>query len=1131
MNEAPEFRVFLSHRGGDETNKEVMKNIKTKLENVGITAFVDAYDLHSAKGPPPENIIRALKNAEVVVFLMSPQFWTSQYCIKELEIAQESEKKMLFIMPGSISNMDEKALEAGQESKWKAVKKNHTLMESLNSNVEFNTAFSLMNFFFSKSRTILNQNNVFVCLTQENQNAIELRSMMNCSSYSENRWADTRLRAAIEVPQLDPKFGDMFFDSTNLVFFTFRTGDNSLPVYDSNSEGIRWWNVELTRILEENKYEIKKLDYWLTCLDVTKERLGNFLSCEKCEKELCRRCLTGVFELSDGPSRDLLSKLERLQTESSPGRKGITVYQLEKVETYKEFSSRFAHQYAPRGDGEAADSDGVKVRLYCTQGLVHRAKDILTVTDKTDLQQKARDFAGINEGNIELHTHSGVGSSSIDELFDFSKREKGVNPVFVTLKNVPRPDKLMSAFLKCASIPLHVITGLRAYGAAITKIASGSIIIHLEGSEVALKSVEDEVVPMLGKSATFTYIEGNKEMPGPEPALGHVETPELGESATFTGNREGSKEMPSDLGQCDGSQESMQVDNQGHFFLSASQDLDQDIYSDVDVTGERVKNLLKGTRFEKCEWEKDMAVAFLLGDTSQPETEEARQSLQDDIQKVNEIGELSESPKTCRAAILIRICWRMICRESQFIELKEHFDEENIKKFFRPGPKTIKIIMQGGKTLRGMLLHPLFFAGVRGQPIALFGHTVVSQVRRDLSDQVLWLQKIYHRTVYQHAKKHIGGESNEWLPEVLFFSIYGKGRQDGTLFAKKINTKDPIDPRVYSMQVWYNIWGGSGETVSKMVGLMDAVKSNSTQWNHITDEDEDRKLSLDNIYAVVDEAHLVFGANKFHMDLEMHRDRIQANLVRITATDLSIQIHNFLKMDESPVVELMPAAPSFHCLRTNYDDQSIVKYEERDILDMDYDEGSTRVFEKSREYKFSFEYFLPERKRELVSLEPSEWCQDDSGLSETDKKTLESLLWTTNTLVELTNPTKHKQRTGDFFSITPKSILLHNGFVSGFGTSRSCNHAHVMFAKFFVAQCVKHIAEFAEPKSNDSDLQKRFRNGSKMAWVLAFPEYMTSKLLEDDRYPPVFCNKIAHEYLKKNNGKLLKKFEQVCTHS
>lgn len=569
------------------------------------------------------------------------------------------------------------------------------------------------------------------------------------------------------------------------------------------------------------------------------------------------------------------------------------------------------------------------------------------------------------------------------------------------------------------------------------------------------------------------------------------------------------------------------------FPFSQSHDLSDDLDSEHGQQNsiklvEKVKDVLENTYFETCEWNDEQAEAFLLSKI--PENEDEEQALQEDVEKVSRIGELSKAPKTCRSAIMIRICWRMICKESQFIELREHFDDENVQNYFRPGPKTIKIIMQGGKTLRGMLLHPLFFAGVRGQPIILFGHSVVNQVRRDLSSQVEWLQKIYKRTVYQDAKSSMRPNRNNcWLPKELFFSVYSRGTGDGDR-PHSVRLKQLMDPRESLMQVWFNIWGGSGETVSKMCTMMEGLKGK--YMNDESDYEEHRTLCLKDLYVVVDEAHLVFGTNKFHQDLEFHRDKIGKNLVWITATDLSIKIKSFLHKEHTMLVELMPAAPSFHCLKTTYDSSAIEGYEQRDILDMEYNQGAASDLQKRHKSRFPYDNFVPKANRDNVNNEnPNTWEEEESFLKEKDQKTLRSVLWTANTLASLARPVLTND--GQIARLAPKSILLHNGFISGpsDSKSRSCNHAHVLFSKFFIAECAEQIRLFAESEKtvgHNKELELRIRKGSRKAWALAFPEYMSSRLLEDDRYPSVFCNMEVLDYLEKNDTKMHDMFKETC---
>lgn len=82
--------VFISHRG---TQKErYALPLKTMLEESGVTTFVDERNLQPGEEADPK-MEGQLRGATLVVFLLTPDFLGSSFCMTELQWALEQREK------------------------------------------------------------------------------------------------------------------------------------------------------------------------------------------------------------------------------------------------------------------------------------------------------------------------------------------------------------------------------------------------------------------------------------------------------------------------------------------------------------------------------------------------------------------------------------------------------------------------------------------------------------------------------------------------------------------------------------------------------------------------------------------------------------------------------------------------------------------------------------------------------------------------------------------------------------------------------------------------------------------------------------------------------------------------------
>jgi hypothetical protein len=266
--------------------------------------------------------------------------------------------------------------------------------------------------------------------------------------------------------------------------------------------------------------------------------------------------------------------------------------------------------------------------------------------------------------------------------------------------------------------------------------------------------------------------------------------------------------------------------------------------------------LVQGTYFddktlaEDDKWDEESANVMMLFD---------RATFQNELTDLQKVAELRKAPNTRAAYILLRILWRMTCLEPELEELRE-LGNEVVRKYLTPGAKRIECIMQGGKTLKGMLLHSCWSAGLEHKPVLLFGHSGATQANRDLTSQVRWLQSIYESRVYEPANAARGARtepSQRWLPRKLVISSWRQGlAQDTSTVGNAL--KALMDPRTGEVQVWFNMWPGAASTPSMALEHMRTL--------HLGEAD---------MYAVVDEAHLRCGGNAFHKDLRRLMDRFR----------------------------------------------------------------------------------------------------------------------------------------------------------------------------------------------------------------------------------------------------------------
>jgi hypothetical protein len=568
---------------------------------------------------------------------------------------------------------------------------------------------------------------------------------------------------------------------------------------------------------------------------------------------------------------------------------------------------------------------------------------------------------------------------------------------------------------------------------------------------------------------------------------------------------------------------------------------------------------------EDDKWNEESANVMMLFDLS-----EFKKELPD----LRKAAMLREAPRTRAAYILLRILWRMTCTEPELEELRD-LNNEVVRKYLAPGAKRIECIMQGGKTLKGMLLHSCWSAGLQHKPVLLFGHSGATHVHRDLTSQVGWLQSIYKSRVYEPAKAAwergaaaMTKPSERWLPDKLVISSWRLGlAQDTSTVGKAL--KELEDPRTGEVQVWFNIWPGSGDTPSAALKHMD-----------------DLRLGEDHMYAVVDEAHLRGGANKYHDDLRQTEDRFRKFMVEITATPYALEAERLMKaaqnsplnnndddfdeleqkqeqkqeQQEQPavsVVQLRPSTNGYYCLRTCHTTAAIKEYETAGVYDVKYEEleapGKLRRPVLATECKVLLELFVPAKNREALRREIEkgeiqgeiEEEETQVEMEEEKEKSLSEPVrqrarYALATLEAISKHSKPKTcelpgLTGQTKALQPLSLLVHNGFPCGrdegpemAGSQQTQNCAHAQLSKLFVAEGAHQL----DLLTQDNTLDETFREEHSRAFILGFPDYMTSTVVRPavDVVPGVHCNQAVVEFIKEkdNRGALLDAFHELC---
>jgi hypothetical protein len=567
---------------------------------------------------------------------------------------------------------------------------------------------------------------------------------------------------------------------------------------------------------------------------------------------------------------------------------------------------------------------------------------------------------------------------------------------------------------------------------------------------------------------------------------------------------------------------------------------------------------VQGTCFDDAllqpddKWDEESASAMMLGDLAQFRLDLV------DLCKVVRLCEGREPRQASRQVLIgTRYLWLMMRTEPAFEDLRDP-SSELLHSFLMPGAKVIKCIMQGGKTLKGMLLHSCVSAGLAGKVMLLFGHSGAAQVYRDLTSQVRWLQSIYMKRVYEPAVAawERGAEtapSETWLPKKLVISSCRRGYQDNSPVGAAL--KAGRDPRVGKVQMWFNIWAGSGETPSAALAHMDELG-----------------LGEPDMYAVVDEAHLLQGDNKYHDDFRLNESRFSKHKVEITATPFALKVKTLNNINnknknknnnnnndddddddddkKQPRVVTLRPFPGYYCLRACYTDAEIEAYKPAGVHDVEYAKLEPPPALRwptlaTENMEFLLELFVPEKSREALR------CEIDGVESVESKKLTEllrqrvlSVTATIEAASELCEPElcelpyHEDDGTSKFlhtFALVPVSVLVHNGFSCGSAEEPEAetrrnrhtqNCAHAQLSKMWVAENAKRLEELTQNETLDATFREEHSN----SFILGFPDYMTSSVVRPrvDVFPGVHCNEAVVKFIKDNPDSLLEAFHDVC---
>jgi len=98
MSNKYQYHAFLNHNGRD-TKKVICTQLKTKLENIGFSVFLDQTDMDVGSSNE-ELLINAVKTTKYFIAILSENFFESKWCIKELELAKQlMDQKKTTIIP------------------------------------------------------------------------------------------------------------------------------------------------------------------------------------------------------------------------------------------------------------------------------------------------------------------------------------------------------------------------------------------------------------------------------------------------------------------------------------------------------------------------------------------------------------------------------------------------------------------------------------------------------------------------------------------------------------------------------------------------------------------------------------------------------------------------------------------------------------------------------------------------------------------------------------------------------------------------------------------------------------------------------------------------------------------------
>jgi hypothetical protein len=107
----PEHHIFLSHKRERQMSplaQRMFDRIEVELSHIPVTPFIDTRSIDAGEAWEPE-IDRALARATMFVGFVSINFWRSQQCRRELDIAlaryrQEGLPKLLFVLAEALDH-------------------------------------------------------------------------------------------------------------------------------------------------------------------------------------------------------------------------------------------------------------------------------------------------------------------------------------------------------------------------------------------------------------------------------------------------------------------------------------------------------------------------------------------------------------------------------------------------------------------------------------------------------------------------------------------------------------------------------------------------------------------------------------------------------------------------------------------------------------------------------------------------------------------------------------------------------------------------------------------------------------------------------------------------------------------